>query len=169
MENVKTKAKTWEIALFALNGISSNTAMFMIGYYMFYTQNILGLSAGVVGLIATLMRVFDGVTDPPIGVLIDRTDSKFGRFRPYMLIGCVIVALSIIAIFNAPANLGVMGGYIYTTLFYAVYVIGYTFQTACTKAAQACLTNDPSQRPLFTRFDSSYMLLMSTGVAMYTS
>ncbi len=52
---------------------------------------------------------------------------------------------------------------------YAIYVIGYTFQTACTKAAQACLTNDPAQRPLFTRFDSSYMLLMGSGIAMYTS
>ncbi|MEG0877893.1 MAG: MFS transporter [Oscillospiraceae bacterium] len=163
MANVKTKAKTWEIALFALNGISSNTAMFMIGYYMFYTQNILGLSAVVVGLIATLMRVFDGVTDPPIGVLIDRTDSKFGRFRPYMLIGCVIVALSIIAIFNAPANLGVMGGYIYTTLFYAVYVIGYTFQTTCTRAAQAVLTKDPKQRPLFAVFNGGFNAILGAA------
>lgn len=152
----KNSAKTWQIALFALNGISSNTALFMMGYYMFFTQNILGLSAVVVGLIATLMRVFDGITDPPIGILIDRTETKYGKFRPFMLLGCLIVAGSVIAIFNTPASLGVTGGYVYTTLFYIIYVIGYTFQTTCTRAAQAVLTKDPKQRPLFAVFNGGF-------------
>ena len=50
-----------------------------------------------------------------------------------------------------------------------MYIIGYTFQTACTKAAQACLTNDPAQRPLFTRFDSIYNLFLFAAIAKYTS
>ncbi|MGL5950178.1 MAG: MFS transporter, partial [Cetobacterium sp.] len=42
-------------------------------YYMYYSQNILGLSAVAVGLIATAMRLFDGITDPIIGYFIDKT------------------------------------------------------------------------------------------------
>lgn len=102
MTSKSKPAKNWQIALFALNGISSNTALFMMGYYMFFTQNILGLSAVVVGLIATVMRVFDGITDPPIGLLIDKTETRFGKFRPYMLAGALIVGLSMVGIFNAP-------------------------------------------------------------------
>ena len=151
-----SKTRNWQIALFALNGISSNTALFMMNYYMFYTQNILGLSAVVVGMIATLMRIFDGVTDPPIGVLIDKTDTRFGRFRPYMGMGCLIVVVAIVALFHAPTSLSIKGGYIYTTIIYAVYIIGYTFQTTCTRAAQTILTKDPKQRPLFAVFNGGF-------------
>lgn len=130
------------------------------GLFMFYTQNMLGLSAVVVGLIATFMRVFDGVTDPPIGILIDKTETRFGKFRPYMMIGAIVVGLSIIGIFNTPQNLGVTGSYIYTTALYAVYVIGYTFQTTCTRAAQAVLTKDPKQRPLFAVFNGGFNAIL---------
>ena len=98
-----------------------------------------------------------------------KTDGKFGKFRPFMLVGNIIIVTCMYLIFavvptldngiKLPVLIGV----------YIIYIFGYTFQTACTKAAQACLTNDPAQRPLFTRFDSSYMLLMGSGIAMYTS
>ncbi|MGL5973091.1 MAG: MFS transporter [Oscillospiraceae bacterium] len=58
---------------------------------------------------------------------------------------------------------------IYFIGIYAVYTIGYTFQTACTKAAQVCLTNDPKQRPVFTLFDAIYNTLLSTGASVYVS
>ena len=161
MEKQEKQTKNWQIALFALNGISSNTAMYMIGYFMFFTQNILGLSAVVVGMIATSMRIFDGVTDPPIGILIDRTRTRFGKFRPFMLIGCLITASALMAIFNCPTNLGVKGGYIYTTIFYAIYIIGYTFQTTCTRAAQAVITKDPKQRPLFAVFNGGFNAILA--------
>ena len=47
MNHQAPETKNWQIALFSLNGISSNTALTMMGYYMFFTQNILGLSAVV--------------------------------------------------------------------------------------------------------------------------
>ncbi len=150
------RAKNWQIALFALNGISSNTALFMIGYYMYFSQNILGLSAVVLGFIATAMRICDGLIDPTIGVLIDKTNTKFGKFRPHMIIGCVVTALSVAAIFYCPPSLGELGCYIFTTVFYLIYIVGYSFQTTCTRAAQAVLTKDPKQRPLFAVFNSGF-------------
>lgn len=57
------RAKTWQIGLFTLNNVATNTALFLMGYYAYFSQNILGLAAVVVGGIATAMRVFDGVTD----------------------------------------------------------------------------------------------------------
>ena len=99
------------------------------------------------------MRLFDAVTDPIIGALIDRTNSKFGKFRPYMVIGNAIMIVSSILLYFgtriiAPDMQWLR--YVCFVLFYALYVIGYTFQTACTRSGQTCLTNDPKQRPMFT-------------------
>lgn len=161
MEKQQKEIKNWQIALFALNGIATNTSLVMMGYFMFFTQNILGLSAVVVGMIATFMRAFDGVTDPPIGILIDRTNTKFGKVRPYILLGCLIISGTMVAIFNCPASLSVTGKYVYTTIFYAIYIIGYTFQGTCTRASQAILTRDPKQRPLFAVFNGGFNAILS--------
>jgi Na+/melibiose symporter-like transporter len=160
------RAKIWQIALFVMNNTATNTAMVLLGYYAFYTQNVLGLAAVVVGLIATLMRVWDGVTDPIIGYLLDKTNGRFGKFRPFMLIGNIIIIITMVAIFHIPADLGTTTKYALTTVLYVVHIIGYTFQTACTKGAQAALTNDPKQRPVFTWFDAIYNLSLFNGATI---
>ena len=50
-------------------------------------------------LMVTIMRVFDAVTDPIIGAQMDRTSTKIGKFRPFMIIGSVIMALSVFALY----------------------------------------------------------------------
>lgn len=150
------RAKTWQIVLFTLNNAATNTALFLMGYYAYFSQNILGLASVVVGGIATAMRIFDGVTDPLIGYLLDKLDTKFGRFRPYMLCGTLIMCACILGIYNAPQGMSHGAAYAYTTVLYAIYIIGYTFQTTVTKAAQAVLTNDPKQRPLYSGFDTLF-------------
>lgn len=150
------RAKTWQIALFTMNNAATNTALFLMGYYAYFSQNILGLTAVIVGGIATAMRVFDGVTDPLIGVMLDKTNTRFGRFRPFMLVGALIMCLSILGIFNTPQGMSTGLTYFYTTALYVVYIIGYTCQTTVTKAAQAVITNDPKQRPLYSGFDALF-------------
>ena len=84
------------------------------------------------------MRLFDAVTDPIIGALIDRTSGKFGKFRPYMILGNVIMIISsVLMYFGTRLIAEDMTWLKYTcfVLFYALYVIGYTFQTACTRSA----------------------------------
>lgn len=150
------RAKIWQIGLFVLNNTATNVSMVLIGYYSFFTQNVLGLAAVVVGLIATLMRVFDGITDPIVGYMIDKTNGKFGKFRPYIFIGQIVIAISMIMIFRTPSGWSVPAKYVYTSVWYAIYILGYTCQTAVTKGAQSALTNDPQQRPTFTLFDAIY-------------
>ena len=125
--------------------MASNIAFFMMMFYGFFSQNVLGLSAAVVGLIAMIMRIFDGITDPIIGFMVDRTNGKFGKFRPFMLLGNIILFITVILIYRTPTEWAIQTKYVYTTFIYVVYIIGYTFQTACTKGAQAALTNNPKQ------------------------
>ena len=102
------------------------------------------------------------VTDPIIGALIDKTSTKFGKFRPYMVLGNVIMAVSSILLYFGTRIIAedmMWLKYTMFVLFYALYVIGYTFQTACTRSGQTCLTNDPNQRPLFTIFNTVASLI----------
>jgi Na+/melibiose symporter-like transporter len=112
---------------------------------------------GFASIMVTMMRLFDAITDPIIGALMDKTNTKFGKFRPFMVIGNAIMAVSVIAlyVFTPTIPSGMMWArYAAFTGLYAVWVIGYTFQTSVTRAAQAVLTNDPKQRPLFTIFNT---------------
>ncbi|MGL4653200.1 MFS transporter [Cetobacterium sp.] len=157
------RSKPHKIALFVLNNSATNIPMFLTFYYMYYTQNILGLSAVVVGMIAMTMRLFDGITDPIIGYFIDKTDGKFGKFRPFMVAGNIIIVICLLGIFNTPISFSTTAKYIWTTSFYTIYILGYTFQTACTKGGQVIITNDPKQRPLFSIFDTIYNTIIFTG------
>ena len=172
MEQVKgavskyNNAKMWQIGFFSLNNCATNIAMFLMMQYSYFTQNVLGLAAAIIGLIATGTRIFDAVTDPLVGFLVDRTNGRFGKFRPYMLIGNIIIWASLIVIFNTPADWSIHQKYIFTTIFYIVYVLGYTCQTVVTKAGQAVLTNNPKQRPIFAGFDSVLTQMASALVPM---
>ena len=67
----------------------------------FYAQNI-GLSVTLVGLILFLSRLTDVVTDPLVGLYSDRFESKYGKRRPFMLVGSLLLAVSFYAIINPP-------------------------------------------------------------------
>lgn len=172
MEQVKgavskyNNAKLWQIGFFSLNNCATNIAMFLMMQYSYFTQNVLGLAAAIIGLIATGTRIFDAVTDPLVGFLVDRTNGRFGKFRPYMLIGNIIIWASLIVIFNTPTDWSTNQKYIFTTIFYIVYILGYTCQTVVTKAGQAVLTNNPKQRPIFAGFDSVLTQMASALVPM---
>lgn len=157
------RAKMWQIALFSCNNAATNVTLFLVGFYAFFTQNVLGLAAVVVGAIAMAVRIFDAVIDPIFGFILDRTNGKFGKFRPYMLLGNVIMFITVVILFNVPSSMSVNSKYFVTVLLYVIYMIGYTFQTTVTKGAQVCLTNDPKQRPVIVMFDSINTALVFSG------
>ena len=164
------RAKQWQIALFPFNNAATNVYFAFYTYFTYYaimylsgsTAAALGgavASAGVVlaistfnSLFAPLMRIFDGITDPICGGLMDRTATKIGKFRPFMIVGNCLLALSLLLMMvffrGIPDSLGWLRWVVYIVS-YIVYVIGYTAQCACTKAGQTCLTNDPKQRSQF--------------------
>lgn len=151
------RAKFYQLALFPMNNGATNVYFVLIlSYVATFGENILGL-IGFASIMVTVMRLFDAITDPIIGSLMDKTNTKFGKFRPFMVIGNVIMALSVIVLYVftpfIPETM-MWARYVAFVFLYAIWVIGYTFQTSVTRAAQAVLTNDPKQRPLFTIFNT---------------
>lgn len=163
------RAKWWQIALFAMNNTATNAFMFLMMYVSYYATGIVGLGTVIVSTLITGSRIWDGITDPVIGLWIDKTDGKFGKFRPFMVAGYVVMTIITSLMFFTnhlvPENFRL----IYFVLLYLIYIVGYTFQTAVTKSGQSVLTNDPAQRPLFSTFDISYTSLFFAGAAIYVS
>lgn len=152
------RAKLYQLVLFPLNNGATNVYYVLIlSYVATFGSTVLLLGTVFASVMVTAMRVFDAITDPIIGALMDKTNGKFGKFRPFMVIGCVTMAVSVICLYvltpYVPADMMWLR-YVLFVLLYAVWVIGYTFQTSVTRAGQAVLTNDPKQRPLFTIFNT---------------
>ncbi len=151
------RAKMYQLALFPLNNGATNVYFVLIlSYVAQFGSSVLQLGM-FASLMVTFMRVFDAITDPIIGALMDRTSTKIGKFRPFMIIGSAIMAVSVICLYVLTPLIpeSVMWlRYAAFVLIYAVWVIGYTFQTSVTRAGQTVLTNDPNQRPLFTIFNT---------------
>ena len=75
-------------------------------YVMYFYQDILGLSATFVGTILMIARIFDAANDPFMGILVAKTKTRWGKFRPWLLGGTVLNAFVLYALFNAPNTKG---------------------------------------------------------------
>ncbi|CAN7598003.1 MFS transporter [Phenylobacterium sp. LjRoot164] len=117
----------WRLAVFAALAIPLAGAGLPLAVYLppYYAQE-LGLGLGVVGLIFMLSRAWDAVTDPLVGVLSDRTRSRFGRRKPWIAAGAPLFALSTAAIF-APGLFGVeRPGAAWLSVWLVVFYVGWT-------------------------------------------
>ena len=164
------RVPTWRIAGYALNNTATNLYMFLMQYIAYYITGWVGLGVVLAGSFSMIMRIWDGVTDPFIGYIVDKTDGKFGKNRPFMVIGNVILASASFIMFYVTPKLPEGAARIaFFFIINAIYYIGYTFQCVVTKSAQSCVTNDPSQRPLFTVFDAVYNMIIFTGGQVFVA
>lgn len=168
-ETKYNEAKTWRIATFAANNTATNMYNFLIGYVAYYATGIAGLAVVVVTTIMTSMRIFDGITDPIIGYFIDKTDGKLGKFRPFIIGGNLILATSIFLMFWTTHLVPESVRLFYFIFIYAIYIIGYTCQTASTKSGQSVITNNPKRRPMFGLFDGIYTATFYSLAGLYVS
>ena len=166
-ENAKAssvnRAKLYQLVLFPLNNGATNVYyVLVLSYIATFGSNVLALGTLFASAMVTAMRLCDAITDPIIGALMDRTNGKFGKFRPFMAIGNLIMAVSILVLYGITPTIPdtmMWARYAAFVGLYFVWVIGYTFQTSCTRSGQTVLTNDPKQRPLFTIFNTVGSLL----------
>lgn len=92
-------AKVWQIGAFALNNTATNAFMFLMTFVSYYATGVVGLGTVLVSTLITASRLWDGVTDPIIGLWIDKTDGKLGKFRPFMISGYVVMTITTLLFF----------------------------------------------------------------------
>ena len=92
---------------------------FLTSFVMVYLTDTIGLASGVVGTLIAASKLFDGFTDVFFGSLIDKTHTKLGKARPWMIYGYIGCALTLVAVFAIPTSWG-------RTAQYAWFFIAYT-------------------------------------------
>jgi len=100
--------------------------MLSASYVLYYFQDIMGVSAIAMGVILLVARVFDAFNDPIMGVIVAKTKTKWGKFRPWLLIGTVTNAVVLAVMFAAPPSLDGKGLVAYAAITYILWGITYT-------------------------------------------
>lgn len=157
----------FDIALFSLNTAAATLYLALMEYTAYFVNGIIGFTVVFTSIILTALRVFDGLIDPIIGYIVDRTNGKFGKFRPFMLMGNVLMAGSCLLLFNCSYLVPKWLRLPVFVLIYIIFVIGYTFQMLTAKSGQTVMTNNPKIRPISTYFDSLFITSAYGGTALY--
>ena len=100
--------------------------MLSASYILYYYQDILGVSAIAMGIILMAARVFDAFNDPIMGVVVAKTRTRWGKFRPWLLIGTVTNAIVLYVMFAAPPALNGSGLVAYAAITYILWGVTYT-------------------------------------------
>ena len=100
--------------------------MLSASYILYYYQDILGVSAVAMGIILMAARVFDAFNDPIMGVIVAKTKTRWGKFRPWLLIGTILNAVVLYLMFAAPPALNGGGLVAYAAITYIVWGVTYT-------------------------------------------
>lgn len=100
--------------------------MLTASYILYFYEDILGVSAVFTGILLMAARVFDAANDPLMGVLVARTKSRFGKFRPWLFAGTLLNALVLYAMFAVPEKLEGNPLLIYISAAYIIWGVTYT-------------------------------------------
>lgn len=160
---------TWRIALAMLTNGSNIAFMMLVGYLSYVANQGYGIVLSVAGLILTATRIFDGLIDPFLALLIDRCNTRWGKIRIFMLAGWALRSLSFIALFVWFTDKG--HGIIAFLIMYILYIIGSSTADIAGTIIPTIMSNDPKQRPMIQVWGTLYSYLVPTvmniGVVMF--
>ena len=100
--------------------------MLSASYVLYYFQDILKTSAIAMGIILLVARVFDAFNDPIMGIVVAKTKTRWGKFRPWLMIGTITNAVILILMFSAPPSLDGKGLVAYAAVTYILWGVTYT-------------------------------------------
>jgi len=112
--------------------------------FIFYTD-VYGINPAAVGLLMLIARFSDGIIDILMGILCDRTNSKYGKFRPWILWTAIPLGITLSMLFTTP-NLGPTGKIVYAYATYLIFFLVYTANNIPYGALMAVMTGDDKER-----------------------
>lgn len=157
-ENISIKEKIG----FSLGDTASNLVWqtLMIFQLYFYTD-IFGLPPAVVGTMFLITKIWDSINDPIMGIISDRTNSKWGKFRPFILWLALPFALFGVLAFTTP-NFGLSGKIVYAYVTYTLMMMVYTAINIPYSALMGVISASPAQRASFSQY--RFMFAFSGGL-----
>lgn len=125
--DMNRKLSRKEMASYGIGAVGKDMVyMFCASYILYYYQDILGISAIAMGVILLAARVFDAFNDPIMGVIVAKTRTRWGKFRPWLFVGTALNAVVLFLMFSAPPALDGGGLVAYAAVTYILWGVTYT-------------------------------------------
>ena len=129
---------------YGLGALGKDLAVAMVFIYiMFFATDVAGLSPAFVGTLFLFARLWDAVNDPVMGLIVDNTRTRFGKFRPWILIGTLVNAVVMIALFTVP---GEQPSPVYFAIVYVIWGMTYTIMDIPFWSMIPTLSRDKAER-----------------------
>ena len=144
----ETTAFKWRQRIgFGISDYACNLAYLLANtYLLFYYTNCAGLGASAVGFMFVVTKFIDAFTDYMVGSLIDRTDTKMGRYRPWMLCGAPVLAIGMVLLFSVPTGWSAGAKLAWAYVTYVIFSFGYTLVNIPMAPIVSALSPSPTER-----------------------
>lgn len=159
----------WRRVCYGCTDAGGNFAFSMVSSYLtvFYTD-VVGLTPAVISLIMLIARIWDGINDPMMGIIAEKTNTKWGRYRPYLLFGAPILGFVTVLAFTKPGWTGVTS-ILYCGITYILAGMAYTVTGVAGTALANVLTRNNQERMVLISFRgaiSSIATLITSAATM---
>lgn len=160
-DRVLGQIESAQIGIYGLGNFASQLSWTMVSSYLilFYTD-VFGLATGAVAILMLVAKIWDGINDPIMGGIMERTHTRWGRFRPYIVIGAFFLVGFTILTFTVP-NFSDPMKLVYAYVTYIGLGMAYTVVNVPYTALPAVMTNKPK---LINRLYASQMIGMTIGM-----
>lgn len=133
------------VGAFGRSGIYTLMSMFALVFF----QNGAGLSLKQSTSIILIGRIFDALNDPVMGMIVDKTKSKWGKMRPYLLFAPIPIAVCTVLLFTAPFTDGSNAAFIWALFTYIIWGVAFTIQDVPFWGLSSVITPLESERTSF--------------------
>jgi len=137
----------WRKLAYGVGDLGANLVLNAVSFYfLYYLTDVALLRASLAGLVLTLVRIVDASIDPAIGYASDRTHSRWGRRRPFVLFGALPMGLILALLFSRSPAHSQTGMFLYYLLIYTLFCISYSLVNVPYSALTPDLTKDFDER-----------------------
>ncbi|MGD9552492.1 MAG: MFS transporter [Candidatus Caldatribacteriota bacterium] len=160
MTEVSSKLGYREKIFFGIGEIAATSSNTIIGFlYLYYLTDVVGLSPAYAGLAILIGKLWDAITDPMIGLLSDRTKSRWGRRRVYLLFGAIPLGITFFFLWAIPASWNELTKLFYTSISYMAHMTSLTVIVVPYQTLMVEMTDDYDQRTALSSYRMSFNIL----------
>ena len=155
--------------LFGFTGDADVQDAFLSSFVMIYLTDTVGLNPGIVGTLIAVSKLFDGITDIFFGSMIDKTHSKLGKARPWMLYGYIGCAITLVGIFAIPMGMSEFAKYAWFFICYSLLnAVFYTANNIAYSALTSLVTKNSAERVEMGSYRFMFAFATSLAIQSFT-
>lgn len=138
---------------------------FVSSFLTIYLTDYLGITGTAIGTMYVIARIWDAVNDPMMGIIVDKTKTPWGRYKPYLIFSPIVLAVAMIMLFSSP-EIGGTGKIVWAYLFYILYGMSYTAYGIPYVAYSYRISVSPEERSRYISMYSIFNIISVCIVAM---